>query len=277
MLPSLELADGPNRKPRVLVLEVRNHEKPDGAVIARLVVERQETFRHYADGPLDEACIELSYRLIGADAFPGSGHGEFRGSFSTFDNRVSLTRHGVWEHGFVTLDLPGLEGQRIGTYLMNELVCWTRQWPDADVNNIELLAAQARGPNTARRNRFYERFGFVFDYTDPQHRAGMSRPLKVRDLTSVESWKENITEHRMLDFLARQQESGLRDRSELATLSRALRERVSEQRRAEAHPVWWATKEIWHRHAGWVISGVVLASGAALIHFRFVSVPGLTS
>jgi hypothetical protein len=110
MLPSLELAQGPTKKPRVFVPEVRDREKPDGAVIAQLLVERQETFKHYSDGTLEEAQIELSYRLIGADAFPGSGHGEFPASFSTLDNRVSLTKHGVWGHGFVTLDLPGIEG-----------------------------------------------------------------------------------------------------------------------------------------------------------------------
>jgi hypothetical protein len=101
----------------------------------------------------------------------------------------------------VTLDLPGLEGQRIGTYRMNEIVCWARQWPDADVNNIELLEGQAYGKNTARRNRCYEKFGFTFDYTDPEHWAGMSRAVKVRDLNAVENWKDTIAERRVFDFL----------------------------------------------------------------------------
>ncbi|WP_421380936.1 hypothetical protein ACOCG7_33865 (plasmid) [Paraburkholderia sp. DD10] len=263
----MEQHEGPRKKPRVLVLEVQDRQKPDGPVIAQLLIERQESFKYYADGPLEEAGFELSYRMVGADVFPGNGRGEFRAGFSTFDNRVSVTQHGVWGHGFVTLDLPGLEGQRIGTYLMNEIVCWARQWPDADVNNIELLAAQARDRNTARRNRFYERFGFVFDYADSRHRAGMSRPLKVRDLKPVESWKENITEHLMFDFLARQQQFELRARAEAATLSRSVRELALEQRRAEAHPVWWAVKEVYEQRSSWIVAGVLLATVAVALHF----------
>jgi hypothetical protein len=64
--------------------------------------------------------------MIGVPAGPASGQGEFRGCYSAVHNRVSVTASGVWEHGFVTLDLPGLEGQRIGTYLMNEIVGATR-------------------------------------------------------------------------------------------------------------------------------------------------------
>jgi hypothetical protein len=134
------------------------------------------------------------------------------------------------------------------------------------VNNIELLAAQARGRNTARRNRFYERFGFVFDYADSRHQAGMSRPLKVHDLKSMESWKENITEHRMFDFLARQQQSELRARAESATLSRSVRELALERKRAEAHPVWWAVMQVYEQRTNWVIAGVVLAAVAVLLH-----------
>ncbi|MDR6449645.1 hypothetical protein J2794_005783 [Paraburkholderia terricola] len=91
MLPSLEQHEGPRKKPRVLVLEVQDRQKPDGPVIAQLLIERQESFKYYADGPLEEAGFELSYRMVGADVFPGNGRGEFRAGFSTFDNRVSVT------------------------------------------------------------------------------------------------------------------------------------------------------------------------------------------
>ena len=104
--------------------------------------------------------------------------------------------------GAVFLDLPGLDGQRIGTYLMNEIVQCVQQWPEATVNGIELLAGQAHGDNKARRNWFYEQFGLVFDYTDPEHREGRSRPMLAGALVKVETWKQNITEHRMLDYLA---------------------------------------------------------------------------
>ncbi|MEM5389782.1 hypothetical protein VSR68_40575 [Paraburkholderia phymatum] len=166
------------RSRAVLVLEIRDRNKTDRGVIARLLVERETRYERYADGQLDMAHIELSYCMIGVPVGPASGQGAFRGCYSAVQNRVSATASDVWGHGFVTIDLPGLEGQRIGTYLMNEIVCWIRQWPDAYLNSIELLAGQAYGKNTARRNRFYEQFGFAFDYADPAHRAGMSRAIK---------------------------------------------------------------------------------------------------
>ena len=52
----------------------------------------------------------------------------------------------------------------------------------------------------SRRNWFYEQFGLVFDYTDPEHREGRSRPMLAGALVKVETWKQNITEHRMLDY-----------------------------------------------------------------------------
>ncbi|MBN0147646.1 hypothetical protein JTL51_32530, partial [Pseudomonas aeruginosa] len=122
-------------------------------------------------------------------------------SYSRHFNSVSLTSPSM-SKGAVFLDLPGLDGQRIGTYLMNEIVQWVQQWPEANVNGIELLAGQAHGDNKARRNWFYEQFGLVFDYTDPEHREGRSRPMLAGALVKVETWRQNITEHRMLDYLA---------------------------------------------------------------------------
>ncbi|GBQ32032.1 hypothetical protein HLH34_00045 [Gluconacetobacter azotocaptans] len=75
--------------------------------------------------------------------------------------RISLTSHNP-RRGAVFLDLEELEGNRIGSYLMNLVVAWARQWPDASVNPITLLAHQARGENTIRRSRPYEQFGITF-------------------------------------------------------------------------------------------------------------------
>jgi hypothetical protein len=40
MLPSLEHAEQPMNKPRILALEVRDKNRPDGPVIAQIVIER---------------------------------------------------------------------------------------------------------------------------------------------------------------------------------------------------------------------------------------------
>jgi hypothetical protein len=41
MLPTLEINEGSGKKPRVLVLEIRDRNKTDRGVIARLLVERE--------------------------------------------------------------------------------------------------------------------------------------------------------------------------------------------------------------------------------------------
>lgn len=51
---------------------------------------------------------------------------------------------------------------------MNEIVEWVQHWPEESVDGIKLLARQAKDDNKARRNWFYEQFGLVFDYIDPE-------------------------------------------------------------------------------------------------------------
>jgi hypothetical protein len=94
--------------------------------------------------------------------------------------------------GFVSLDLEGLKGLRIGTYLLNEIVCWAKQWPDATVDPLLLSVQQATPDNRDRRNRFYERFGVRFVYRTEDRFAGESLPMTAADLIPVESWKQNI-------------------------------------------------------------------------------------
>ncbi|MDR5804946.1 hypothetical protein [Caballeronia sp. LZ001] len=272
MLPSLEDRTGTSRKPRILVLEVRAREKPDGPVIVRLLVERLEQYERYPDGTLRQADLEIAYRALDRQVHTANGRGEFRASFSTFDARASVTRHGVWEHGFVTLDLPGLEGNRIGSYLMDEIVAWLGQWPDADVNDIELLKAQGSGTNRARRNRFYERYGFVFDYDDPEQRSGRSQPLKVRDLHAVESWKKNIRERQLPEYISELMQSENQARAEIRRLSRALREELDLRRNAETHPILRVTKliclRLFHGGLGWVLGALIAFIALAAYRFR---------
>ena len=276
MLPSLDdrFVEGRRSKPRIVVLEVRDTKRVDGRVIAPIMVERDEQIEWADDGSIWKARISLSYRLLGTEVFACSGQGEFEGCYSGRDNRVSLTTgSSVWEHGFVTLDLPRLNGQRIGSYLMNEIVCWAQRWSEADVNTIQLLAGQAHGSNTARRNRFYERFGFEFDYEDSGHRAGESRPIKVSDLRQVDSWKVNISERNVMDCLNGALEEALAANSESEGLRRTVNELVGERLMFEAHPLWWATKLTCRRRAGWLLGALIVGLACLpVVHFMHQTV-----
>ena len=262
-LPSFDNGwrEGQSVKPRILVLEVRDKDRPEDKALGWVLVEREETYRRDPrDGTIYEASIRLSYQRITAKfSHRDCGKGRFDGSYSRNFNSVSLTSPSM-SKGAVFLDLPGLDGQRIGTYLMNEIVQWVQQWPEATVNGIELLAGQGHGDNKARRNWFYEQFGLVFDYTDPEHREGRSRPMLAGALVKVETWKQNITEHRMLDYLAAVLYAEERATSELQARDRACAQLIAEQRRAEARPVRWALRRLYIHYASTVLAGLVLTA-----------------
>ena len=253
--------EGQSVKPRILVLEIKDKDRPDDKALGWVLVEREETYRRDPrDGTIYEASIRLSYQRITAKfSHRDGGKGRFDGSYSRNFNAVSLTSTSM-SKGAVFLDLPGLDGQRIGTYLMNEIVQWVQQWPEATVNGIELLAGQGHGDNKARRNWFYEQFGLVFDYTDPEHREGRSRPMLAGALVKVETWKQNITEYRMLDYLAAVLYAEERATSELQARDRACAQLIAEQRRAEARPVRWALRRLYIHYASTVLAGLVLTA-----------------
>ena len=262
-LPSFDNGwrEGQSVKPRILVLEIKDKDRPDDKALGWVLVEREETYRRDPrDGTIYEASIRLSYQRITAKfSHRDGGKGRFDGSYSRNFNAVSLTSTSM-SKGAVFLDLPGLDGQRIGTYLMNEIVQWVQQWPETTVNSIELLAGQAHGDNKARRNWSYEQFGLVFDYTDPEHREGRSRPMLAGALVKVETWKQNITEHRMLDYLAAVLYAEERATSELQARDRACAQLIAEQRRAEARPVRWALRRLYIHYASTVLAGLVLTA-----------------
>ena len=262
-LPSFDNSwrEGQSVKPRILVLEIKDKDRPDDKALGWVLVEREETYRRDPrDGTIYEASIRLSYQRITAKfSYRDGRKGRFDGSYSRNFNSVSLTSTSM-SKGAVFLDLPGLDGQRIGTYLMNEIVQWVQQWPEATVNGIELLAGQGHGDNKARRNWFYEQFGLVFDYTDPEHREGRSRPMLAGALVKVETWKQNITEHRMLDYLAAVLYAEERATSELQARDRACAQLIAEQRRAEARPVRWALRRLYIHYASTVLAGLVLTA-----------------
>ena len=262
ILPSFEdeWPDGHRTKPRIQVLEIRHRDRPNDDPVAWLLIERREIYRcDERDNSIYEASISISYRRITArhSNFDG-GKGNFDGSYSKSSNSVSLTSKST-SKGAVFLDLPGLEGQRIGTYFMNEIVRWVRRWPEATVNSIDLSSGNGHGENKERRNRFYEQFGLVFDYADPEHRAGHSRLMFASELINVDTWKQNITERGVFDYLAGILYEKERASSELESRNRACDCLIAERRQAEAKPIRWALKILYYRYAGLVVRGAILA------------------
>ncbi|MDR0273794.1 MAG: hypothetical protein LBI48_00310 [Burkholderiaceae bacterium] len=256
-------------KPRILVLEVRSRGHSQEEALCWLLVEREETYqRDPHDGTVYEASITLSYKRIMAKfSHSEDGKGRFYGYYSHYFNAVSLTSSSM-SKGAVFLDPPELNGHRIGTYLMNEIIQWAQQWSEATVNSIELLAGNAHGDNKVRRNWFYEQFGLVFDYTDPEHCAGYSRPMKVAALTTVETWRQNIVEHRMFDYLAEVLCAKERATSELHACDLTCARLIAEQKKAETRPLRWALRQLYFRYASLVFAGLFLMAVVGMVWIK---------
>jgi hypothetical protein len=135
-------------------------------------------------------CLELTLEALN---LPEQQPLTFRAGYDSRTQRLSISSfHPNNGGGSLRIEPVRLRGHRIGTFLMNEIVIWGRQWPRAAVNPIRLFDADADDDNRDRRNRFYERFGFTFEYDDKDGTTGRSREMPASKLIPVWSWTENI-------------------------------------------------------------------------------------
>ncbi len=266
--PSIRAEYGRPFPARILVLEVRDRRKPESEPLGWLLIEREATYeRDSADGSIERASISLYYeRIMPKHEWRDHGQsGDFAGSFSRARNSVSLSSA---HNGRGAIFLDTLRGHRVGTYLLNQIVIWVQQWPEASVQSIELLGNQAEKENKTRRNRFYERFGLEFDYTDPEQREGRSRPMLVKDLKQVLTWKENIREHELLSYLGEQVTMLDDTRGLLRLRDREVESLWRERDEMRAKPLGWALRTLWQKHAHVLGAVVGIALLAALIWRR---------
>ncbi|KQW01254.1 hypothetical protein [Rhizobacter sp. Root1221] len=252
------------QKPRLRVLEVRSRVAPDALPIASVLVERQEAVTY--SGPGGSVCtssIHLHYERLLPGHAVGTGNGCFAAHcVQTPDGAATVKLCAAATAGdAVFLDLPGLEGNRIGTYLMNEIVEWAARWPMAEVGCIELDAGLAIGENHARRNRFCEQFGLEFDFADADRREGLSLPIRAGALNPVHTWRDNIRERdarqHVADILLDLGEVR-RERDHALRVNEALATQLGH---AKARPVRWALTRMWQAATRWLAAGV-----AAVIH-----------
>lgn len=247
------------KSPDILLLAIYDPKAPDFEAdpTAWLMVERKESI------VMDErltahkdrvysASLKIHYELIYPHKYMAHTGGSFEGSYhmgySSGDATVSLISASASE-GAVFLDLPGLEGHRIGTYLMDQLVTWVKQWPDAIVGTIKLNELQALDEDSkARRNRFYERFKIPFDYFDSSQRAGESRPIPAHALSNVTTWERNIKIKDVRVTLNDLMEENKRLQHEVTFQKQLVRDRIAELRTMESKPLRWALQMFWVHH-----------------------------
>jgi GNAT superfamily N-acetyltransferase len=246
------------------VIEVLERQASERKFLAYIAVEREESYDYDINGILRRASMRLHYRYLRPE--DGANHFErstvFNACYEPITSEgavVCLTSLNL-SGGAVFLDLPGLEGQHIGTFLMNEIVRWAKQWPDANVWPITLLIGQASADNKERRNRFYEQFGLIFNYNDLSRRSGESRSMKVMDLKESNAWVENIKVISFDAFISRILFEKKNLAFELSCRQRALNELIDEKRRAQRSPFLWLLQQLWWDHKpGFVIVGFSFA------------------
>jgi hypothetical protein len=152
---------------------------------------------------------------------------------------------------------------------MNEIVVWARQWPEARVRSIRLLSGQAGEENLARRNRFYERFGLVFVYSDPEHREGVSKPAPAKELIPVTSWEGNVRERDPREYLAElldEREHLVAEASRRETFIKNLSATLEE---ATRRPIRWAARSLWRGSQPIVLAGGLLLTFGAIVWTSF--------
>lgn len=229
--------------------------------VFRLLVTREQS------GNADVQSIILRYFELEAGAgvlaaHPFSGH--YRRSADGIEH-VSLTG------GSVGLSAAYLRGHRLGTYLQDEVVRWARQWPNAIVQPIALSDTDAYAQNKSRRNRYYEQFGISFDYTDSDCGSGVSRPLRVCDLTPVSPvvWQKSIKEYDLVDYLRRYSAEKLKLLRDIQKLQANIDFQQQVIRDSQARPFKWAMGHFVNRYpyaapSALALSGLMLLLWAAV-------------
>lgn len=256
-------------EPEILLLEIRPldaHDKQEPC--AWVFVRREEKYtRHPESKDVEEASITVSYQAVGTHVGPGTRTvGTFTASYSRWANCISLTGLSPRSRGGIMV-ADGLRSMRLGTYVFNIIVGWAKQWPSAVVNSIKLSEVDAYPENRLRRNRFYEQFGLVFDYSDALCKGGRSRPIPANDLHQVDTWEQNITVLKVHDHLARVLQQNYQLRSDLEARERAVREAWARLDHQAKHPIRTALPALWGLHARWLVPLLVILGFAAECHW----------
>jgi len=128
-----------------------------------VLIQWKEKRQSHPDGKLFEASIEI--RIV---SLTGGCSTETWGATYRCDSHEGGSVR--LSNGFIGLPNE-IQGRRVGTWVMNEVVSWAKQWPDARVEPIRLSQQQATQANKRRRNKFYNQFGFQFE---PEAEEGSS-------------------------------------------------------------------------------------------------------
>ncbi|NTV70408.1 MAG: GNAT family N-acetyltransferase [Azonexaceae bacterium] len=135
----------------------------------------------FGDGPA-AAMVGAMYEGGCAEVASGTGIAVWQ---ATYVSPAGSDEGHVWfGNGRIDIEIESLRGIGIGSLLMLPLVHWAKSRPcNVPVVPINLQGQDAKTEaERLRRNRFYEKLGFEFDFQDQERSYGVARRLFVSDL-----------------------------------------------------------------------------------------------
>ncbi|OAD16486.1 hypothetical protein [Achromobacter insolitus] len=226
------------------VLEIKDRERP-GRIRCRVLVAREETRSDWS------ATIKLSY--VSLDAC-GSGFGNhaFTGKWERFpggEQKVSVTGGNLMLYGD---GIP--RGAHIGTYLLDEVVRWARQWPAAQVRQISLSSVDGGDDNRERRNQLYEQFGIRFRYSEDRKSGVSVTPMSAAELTPVAPsvWDQDIAEIGALEYMRASKSALEMEGARVHALESDLQEHREQLAQAQGMPLRWMCRRVWIMYQKWI-------------------------
>lgn len=230
------------RQAEVCIIEINGRKENNASEqVDRLLIEKREVFERDSTGNIHRGKLCIFYWDLGNEHAKGDvPDGEFAACYECRLNSVSITSGCMSSGGYVLIEPQRLRGSGLGTYFMNCVVKWAKQWPNAQVQKIELPRGEARETvNQAQRIHFYGKFGIEFDFTAGVAPCGVSRPIQARDLLEVTSWKNTITEHNAVVFLRGSVHETKRSAAEVVFLRKSLKQDGIMLSQAYQRPIRW--------------------------------------
>lgn len=246
-----------------VVLEFRPRGKPDGDIIETILITFHQHSVLTADRDRGSASIEL--RMVPMSKWHNAARvhkwgASMRALSGKNPGELKLSDFGIF------IDIPGMRGLGLGTFLMDQIVQWAMQWPDANVRPISLAAGQATPENKARRNHFYERFGLVFDYRNDGD-EGVSRPMKVKALNRVAP-PDNVSITPLSVYTRDLIQQSAEQRNEIAKLERSLTALSDARKEAENAPFRWALWTLYMKHQYLLLPLLVALAVVMMVIYR---------
>lgn len=188
----------------------------------------------------------------------------FKGYCYPKKNEVSLTGGSVRVNGQV-------QQLRIGTYLLNQIVEWSKRWPEAVVDTINISDVDARTETEKTvRNRLYEQFGIPFDFGSESKTYGKSYPIKTSELNTVDRWKLNIEEYSYFDLIEKLAKQAHDNKKDSEYFEKGVKSQQEILKRFYDNPFKCFAQTIWKKHACMitVVSLVIASLASVYIGFR---------